>query len=146
LDTKKKEKIMTIYEKELQNLKEWDEVQGTKDEYFGGKKYEFIFTAGHGYLVVPKADNYYAQALGLVGYGFKGNLAVYLEEDCEAPAFEEYVKKEELIYPLIMNLIHMNGIDETNQSEKEKDFLLGEYKKYQNYSVEKLQGMLVINC
>ena len=71
------------YEKELQALKTWDEVQMTT-EYNG---YKVIETSGHGYLVVPKEDENYQKALSLCSYGFKGKLAVYLEEDCELPAF-----------------------------------------------------------
>jgi len=71
---------MTKYEKELQALKPHDEVQSTSHET---GKYDFIYTAGHGYLVVPKEDKHYQDALKICSYGFKGDHAVYLEEDCE---------------------------------------------------------------
>ena len=73
--------LKTIYEVELQQLKNWDEVQFTK-EYNGFDKIE---TAGHGYLVVPTGHANYATASKIAG--FKGNKAVYLEEDCELTDF-----------------------------------------------------------
>ena len=76
---------MTKYEKELQQLKDWDEVQDTGVCKFSG--YPFIYTAGHGYLAIPSNDKNYALAYKICSYGFKGRLAVYLEEDCEAPQF-----------------------------------------------------------
>lgn len=139
---------MTNYQKELQALKPWDEVQDVY-KYEKDCGYDYIMTAGHGYLVVPKGDKYYQKALSIAEYGFKGKLAVYLEEDCEAGEFLAYVKsqeKEELIYSLLLNLIAMNGIDEDYQTDKEKDFLRGEYQKYQDYSLLKLQNMMLINC
>lgn len=78
---------MTIYEKELQSLKTWDEVQGTsKDETTG---LDFIGTAGHGYLVVPKSNKDANKAKAICHYGFTGHYAYYLEEDCE---FFEFLK------------------------------------------------------
>lgn len=71
------------YEQELQRLKSWDEVQYTTRV----KGYDFITTAGHGYLVVPKGNAYYWLASKIVSYGFKGRQAIYLEEDCEASEF-----------------------------------------------------------
>lgn len=76
---------MTVYEKELQELKAYDEVQGTEKCKFSG--YPFIYTAGHGYLAIPKDSKHYVSACKIVQYGFRGKLAVYLEEDCEAPEF-----------------------------------------------------------
>lgn len=73
----------TPFETELQTLKDWDMVQFT--EQVAG--YSFIATAGHGYLVVTKADPNYKLAEKICSYGFKGELAVYLEEDCEANDF-----------------------------------------------------------
>lgn len=78
---------MNKYEKELQELKPWDEVQGTESA-----SYDFITTAGHGYLVVPVGDDGYSEARRLCKYGFIGELAVYLEEDVEAPRFLSYLK------------------------------------------------------
>lgn len=82
--------MTNVYMKELQELKPWDEVQVMKPV---GRGYNFIFTAGHGYLVVPKQDPYYSVALGIAEYGFKGQHAVYLEEDCEASKFKELLGK-----------------------------------------------------
>lgn len=78
---------MTIYESELQKLKSWDQVQYTHEF----KGYDFITTAGHGYLVVPKSDPNYRTAKSLVNYGFSGSKAVYLEEDLEASQFLQKV-------------------------------------------------------
>lgn len=77
---------MNKYQKELQTLKSWDEVQGCGAEEWT-KGYEFIYTAGHGYLVVPKEDKNAELARGICEYGFVGDLAYYLEEDCEAGKF-----------------------------------------------------------
>lgn len=79
--------LMTTYEQELQDLKSWDEVQFTEQV----KGYNFITTAGHGYLVVPKNDPKYRIASNICKYGFKGRKAVYLEEDCEASEFLQKV-------------------------------------------------------
>lgn len=49
--------------------------------------YPFIDTCGHGYLVVAKNDPNFSIAKKICSYGYKGKLAVYLEEDCEAPEF-----------------------------------------------------------
>lgn len=74
--------MKNIYQKELQSLKTWDEIQEMTPTKYG---YDFITTAGHGYLVVPKEDKYFK--LAKANYGFKGKHAVYLEEDCEAGDF-----------------------------------------------------------
>lgn len=74
---------MTKYEKELAALKPWDGINGTHDV----KGFDFIDTYGHGYLVVPKNHPRYKEAEGLCKHGFSGDMAVYLEEDCELPAF-----------------------------------------------------------
>ena len=82
----------TEYELELQTLKSWDSVQDTAP-YRNG--YDKIYTAGHGYLLVPKGDKNYKKArlvLAGSGYGFKGRLAIYLEEDCEIGDFFEAIK------------------------------------------------------
>ena len=84
------EKTLTKYEKELQELKPWDEVQTSRTLNIGILAgYTFISTAGHGYLVVPKEQpEQYRIASGICKYGFKGKLAVYLEEDSEISQFE----------------------------------------------------------
>lgn len=82
---------MNYYEQELQELKPWDKVQGTEiDERTG---FNFIYTAGHGYLVIPVSAGApaYEKALELCSYGFKGTFAIYLEEDCEAPEFAKWL-------------------------------------------------------
>ena len=76
---------MNKYQNELQSLKPWDEVQGITLV----KGYQFIETAGHGYLVVPCDDVNYETARAMAEYGFCGVYAVYLEEDSEAPKFIE---------------------------------------------------------
>ena len=48
---------------------------------------QFIETVSHGYLVVPKGHLGYGIAKEIVDYGYQGQLAVYLEEDCEVPEF-----------------------------------------------------------
>jgi len=88
---------MNEYQKELQALKAWDEIQTyNKPEFALG--YAFIGTAGHGYLVVPTTDKYYNKALEISNYGFVGKLAVYLEEDCEMSEFLDYIKGLDLPY------------------------------------------------
>lgn len=78
---------MNKYEKELQNLKSYDEVQFSEEL----KGFQFITTAGHGYLVVPKENEHYPKAEKICKYGFKGQYAVYLEEDCEALEFINFI-------------------------------------------------------
>jgi hypothetical protein len=74
----------TLFEKELQSLKPWDEVQCTEET---DKGYAYICTAGHGYLVIPMDDPRIDFAKEVCEYGFIGRLAVYLEEDYEAGEF-----------------------------------------------------------
>ena len=81
---------MNKYQKELQALKPWDEVQGM-NEYGALKGYNKIYTAGHGYLVVPKEDKNYSIAKSICECGFKGYHAVYLEEDCEIGQFMDVI-------------------------------------------------------
>lgn len=74
------------YERELSILKPHDEVQFSEDV----KGFQFIVTAGHGYLVVPHGHAFGTLANSVYeasGYGFNGKLATYLEEDCEASTF-----------------------------------------------------------
>ena len=80
---------MDKYKKELQALKTWDKVQCSKDI---GRGYQFITTAGHGYLVVPKNDGWASVAAKVCEFGFVGKLAYYLEEDSEAPEFMKLLK------------------------------------------------------
>ena len=83
------------YRRELQNLKPWDEVQNICADNpltISGKistSYQFIHTAGHGYLVVPRSDKNAEVARKICRYGFIGKLAYYLEEDCE---YNEFMK------------------------------------------------------
>ena len=82
---------MTIYENELQQLKPYDEVQYTSKDKTTGL--DFIGTAGHGYLVVPRDGSEQAvKAFNICKYGFKGMRAVYLEEDCEYFDFLKAIK------------------------------------------------------
>ncbi len=83
----------TIYEKELQSIKTWDEIQGSEAVHCKANSYQFITTAGHGYLVVPMDDKYIRTAKDIVAYGFVGEHAVYLEEDCEMPEFLKDVNR-----------------------------------------------------
>lgn len=79
-----KKELKNIFEKELQKLKFWDEVQSSR---FNAKDqgYMRIDTASHGYLVVSVLDPNFQLAKEMAG--FIGIHAVYLEEDCEAPKF-----------------------------------------------------------
>jgi hypothetical protein len=82
---------MNIYQKELQALKPWDEVQHM-NEYGALRGYNKVYTAGHGYLVVPRKDANFKLAESICEYGFKGLHAVYLEEDCELGQFMDAIK------------------------------------------------------
>lgn len=75
------------YEKEFSLLKSHDPVQFTMIDSRTGLN--FIVTAGHGYLVVPKDHAHAAFARSICEYGYVGELAYYLEEDCEYTAFLE---------------------------------------------------------
>lgn len=79
------------YELELQRLKPDDEVQETEENYFN--IYPKIYTAGHGYLVVPINNQFIGIAKKIVDYGYTGKLAIYLEEDCEAWEFINKIKE-----------------------------------------------------
>ena len=74
----------SAYEKELMKLRGDEDVQYSTEQHYG---YPFIDTCGHGYLVVTKDDPNFNIAKKIVEYGYKGKLAFYLEEDCEAPEF-----------------------------------------------------------
>lgn len=81
---------MTIYEDELHELKPYDEIQFSSPCEFSG--YDFITTAGHGYLVIPRNDINILNC-ETPNYGYIGKLAYYLEEDCEAPDFLKVIGK-----------------------------------------------------
>jgi len=68
-----------------------DEVQST--ERFAKSGYDFINTAGHGFLVIPIDSPDYMLAKKIVKYGYIGELGIYLEEDDEAPEFLRQLKK-----------------------------------------------------
>jgi hypothetical protein len=84
---------MNAYQRELQRLRPDDEIQSMEADP-RDLGYSFIMTADHGYLVVPRTDKNYPLARKIVSYGFVGALAVYLEEDAEAPQFIDAVKRE----------------------------------------------------
>ena len=77
---------MNKYQRELQELKPWDKVQGM-NEYGAMRGYNKIYTAGHGYLVVPTNDKHAGRARYMCKFGFIGKYAIYLEEDCELHEF-----------------------------------------------------------
>jgi hypothetical protein len=85
------EALKVKYKKELQVLKPWDTIQSIYEEK-QDLGYYFISTSSHGYLVVPTIDKHYLTALSIAEYGFKGKLAVYLEEDSEAGMFLKTVE------------------------------------------------------
>ena len=73
-------------ESELHELKPYDEIQFSSIK----NGYQFIETAGHGYLFVPIGDKNMKEAWEVYfksGYGYEGHLGVYLEEDCEMHDF-----------------------------------------------------------
>jgi hypothetical protein len=77
---------MNEYQKELQAMRPDDEIQSP--EYAPRDKgYQFIPTASHGYLVVPKSDKNARIAKKICEYGYIGDIAYYLEEDSEASKF-----------------------------------------------------------
>jgi len=83
-----------VYAKELSKLKTWDSGfvgMAAKLRHSDARGCAFVLTSGHGYLAVPKSHALAyiaADVLEKSGFGFEGDLAYYLEEDCEAPAFE----------------------------------------------------------
>ena len=81
-------KLQTPQEIELQALlgHDYDEVQYSRPSSYDST-YTFIATAGHGFLAVPKGDTHYTLAKRICSYGYKGKLAIYLEEDCEMSKF-----------------------------------------------------------
>lgn len=84
----------SIYEKELQKLKPEDEVQVTTIDEVSGLN--FIHTAGHGYLVVPKDHKNALAARKICNSSFWGKLAYYLEEDDEASEFYSVTRSKRL--------------------------------------------------
>lgn len=79
---------MNKYQKELADMRPYDEVYSYEPV---GRGYNFIDTAGHGYLVVPKTDIFADIAKKICAYGYIGQLAYYLEEDCEYSEFMRQV-------------------------------------------------------
>ena len=79
---------MNKYQKELAKLRPDDEIQEYRPI---GRGYNFISTASHGYLVVPKSDPFASVAAKICEYGYNGKLAYYLEEDCEAGEFKRSI-------------------------------------------------------
>lgn len=78
----------SMYEKELASLKSWDSIDHMYEDRNNGWL-KWIVTASHGYLVVPKLE---LRRRGLQNpivskYSYEGNLAFYLEEDCDAYKF-----------------------------------------------------------
>lgn len=76
--------VLTI----LADEKQQDARDYTIDKVRG---YTFIDTCGHGYLCLGSDDNGYSDAIEIArksnySYVLEGGL-VYLEEDCDAPAF-----------------------------------------------------------
>lgn len=89
---------MNKYQKELQQLKTWDEVQFCQlythtfnsEGIYPESNYTYprITTAGHGYMVIDRSEitPEFDKILGdICQYGFVGKLAYYMEEDCEEP-------------------------------------------------------------
>ena len=86
---------MTKFETELKKLRPDDEINGTETHGMNRHGYEFISTAGHGFLIVPRNDKnawIARNILSKTGYGYTGKLAYYLEEDCQAPEFLQAIK------------------------------------------------------
>jgi len=86
---------MNIYEKELQGFRPDDEIQFTKKAY-NLPEYNFVETAQHGYLIVPLDDknaDVADEILANSGFGYKGDYAYYLEEDCEYQDFKKAIGK-----------------------------------------------------
>jgi hypothetical protein len=81
---------MNIYQNELQNFRPSDQIQSYSIHSWT-LDYYFISTAGHGYLVIPKEDKNYNIAVKIANYGYKGDHAVYLEEDCEVGEFIDII-------------------------------------------------------
>lgn len=82
---------MNKYIQEFKQLKPYDPVQFITAA-IKNKGYDFITTAGHGYLIVPKTNKNAEVAKNIIEYGYEGALAYYLEEDCEAPEFLNKIK------------------------------------------------------
>lgn len=75
-------------EREFQPLKPHDLVQFTQKD----KRTDFMFltTAGHGYLAIPKSNQFASlakQVLEKSGYGYESQNFYFLEEDCEYSEF-----------------------------------------------------------
>jgi hypothetical protein len=81
---------MNLYQSELQGFRPFDQMQTFK-QTDKTKGYYFISTAAHGYLVVPNDDSNFELARKIAGYGYIGKWAVYLEQDCEAWEFLDFI-------------------------------------------------------
>lgn len=75
---------------ELQKLRPDDEIQDMEQINVQEHELLYIATAGHGYFPILKTDPNYEIARKICEFGYKGKLAVYLEEDCE---IAEYLRK-----------------------------------------------------
>ena len=81
---------------------EFIKLRGERIEYVTDdiKSLVRFHTAGHGFLVVPRTSLYFNLARRIQkadGFGYCGRLAVYLEEDCQAPEFLSKLPKGEAI-------------------------------------------------
>lgn len=91
---------MNTYQQELKNLRPDDEIQSS--EFAARDKgYQFIPTASHGYLVVPKSDKNAHIAKKICQYGYVGNIAYYLEEDSEAGEFIKAIATDTISAPVM---------------------------------------------
>lgn len=80
-------KPLDAYAREFRALKPNDDIIAIQPLSFINHHY-FITTASHGYLIVDKDDANHTNALKSISeYSYIGNLAVYLEEDCDASEF-----------------------------------------------------------
>jgi len=124
---------MTGYEKDLQRqLKKSgsdDEVQFT--ERFAKSGYDFIITAGHGFLVVPYDSPDIGLAKKIVKYGYEGAHAIYLEEDGEAP---EFLSQCGMIHPAVEDIYKYGTKDEiVFLLENWRGKLQGEYNNFEEF-------------
>lgn len=69
-------------------------------EEISGRSFQFIMTPSHGFLIVPASSLYYnlAKKIQADGYGYNiPNVAVFLEEDCQATEFASKLPKGQTI-------------------------------------------------
>lgn len=76
---------------------EFERIRGERiQSLYKVKDYDFFSTASHGYLVIPKDDkNYFIASKIVTEYGYNGDYAIYLEEDCEASNFLKAIESED---------------------------------------------------